>query len=130
MDSKPTAKTGLARIRAAFFYSLHGLHFAIFNEAAFRQELCLVIIMTVGLLLLPLSLVWKALLLLATAMVLVIELLNSAIESVVDLAAPEYHVLAKHAKDLGSAAVLVGIVITLILWCAAIFEIIFSGRAG
>ena len=126
MDRKPTTKTGIVRIWAAFFYSLNGLRFAISNEAAFRQEACIVVIVSVALLFVPLSLVWKGLLFLATTVVLVVELLNSAIESVVDIASPEYHVLAKRAKDLGSAAVLVSIVLAVVLWSVAIFRILLS----
>jgi diacylglycerol kinase (ATP) len=70
--------------------------------------------------------VWKGLLFLATTVVLVVELLNSAIESVVDIASPEYHVLAKRAKDLGSAAVLLSIVLAVVLWSVAIFRILLS----
>ncbi len=126
MNRKLTTKTGIARIWAAFFYSLNGLRFAIFNEAAFRQEVCIVVVLLVVLLFLPLSLLWKGLLFFATTSVLVVELLNSAIESVVDMASPEYHDLAKRAKDLGSAAVLVSIVFAIVLWGGAIF-IIFRG---
>lgn len=117
-------KTGIARIWAAFFYSLNGLRFAISNEAAFRQETCIIIVLLVALLVLPLSLFWKALLFFATASILVVELLNSAIESVVDIVSPEYHDLAKRAKDLGSAAVLVSIVFAILLWTGAIFTIL------
>jgi len=126
MNRKLTTKTGIARIWAAFFYSLNGLRFAISNEAAFRQEVCIVAVLLVVLLFLPLSLLWKGLLFFATTSVLVVELLNSAIESVVDIASPEYHDLAKRAKDLGSAAVLVSIVFAIVLWGGAIF-IIFRG---
>ncbi len=124
MNRKLTTKTGIARIWAAFFYSLNGLRFAISNEAAFRQEMCIVVVLLVVLLFLPLSLLWKGLLFFATTSVLVVELLNSAIETVVDIASPEYHELAKRAKDLGSAAVLVSIVFTIVLWGCAIFIIL------
>jgi diacylglycerol kinase (ATP) len=124
MNSKPTTKTGIARIWAAFLYSLNGLRFAISNEAAFRQEICIVVVILVVLGFLPLSLFWKGLLFFATTFVLVVELLNSAIESVVDIASPEYHDLAKRAKDLGSAAVLVSIVLAIVLWGVAIFIIL------
>jgi len=117
-------KTGIARIWAAFFYSLNGLRAAISNEAEFRQEVCIAIVLLVVLLFLPLSLFWKGLLFFATTSVLVIELLNSAIESVVDIASPEYHDLAKRAKDLGTASVLVSIVIAMVLWGVAIFIIL------
>ncbi|MFO7554598.1 MAG: diacylglycerol kinase [Desulfobacterales bacterium] len=124
MNPKLTTKTGIAKIWAAFFYSLNGLRFAISNEAAFRQEVCIAIVLLVVLLFLPLSLFWKGLLFFATTSVLVVELLNSAIESVVDIASPEYHELAKRAKDLGSAAVSVSIVIGMVLWGVAIFIIL------
>jgi len=124
MNPKRMTKTGIARISAAFFYSLNGLRAAFSNEAAFRQEVCIAIVLLVVLLFLPLSLFWKGLLFFATTSVLVIELLNSAIESVVDIASPEYHDLAKRAKDLGTASVLVSIVIAMVLWGVAIFIIL------
>lgn len=124
MDRKPPVKTGIARIWAAFFYSLNGLRHAISKEAAFRQEVFIVVIALIALLFLPLSFLWKGLLFYATASLLVVELLNSAIESVVDMVSPEYHLLAKRAKDLGSAAVLVSIVVAAILWGSAIFIIL------
>ena len=123
---KPQQKTGVTRIWAAFFYSLDGLRLAVANEAAFRQELCVIAVALIVLTLLPLSLAWKGILFLATTSVLVAELLNSSIESVVDMASPEYHVLAKCAKDFGSAAVLVSIVVALLLWLGAISSILQS----
>ncbi len=126
MNRKLPTKTGIPRIWAAFFYSLNGLRFAIFNEAAFRQEVCIVVVLLVALLFLPLSLLWKGLLFFATTSVLVVELLNSAIESVVDIASPEYHDFAKRAKDLGSAAVLISIVFSIVLWGGAIFIILLD----
>ena len=127
MNHKLTTKTGIARIWAAFFYSLNGLRFAISNEPAFRQEACIIVVLLIALLFLPLSLLWKGLLFFASTSVLVVELLNSAIESVVDIASPEYNDLAKRAKDLGSAAVLVSIVFAMVLWGVAIF-IILQGQ--
>jgi len=124
MNRKRKTKTGIARIWAAFFYSLSGLRAAISDEAAFRQEVCIAIVLLTVLLFLPLSLFWKGLLFFSTLSVLVLELLNSAIESVVDIASPEYHDLAGRAKDLGSAAVLVSIVIALVLWGVAVLLIL------
>jgi len=124
MNRNLTTKTGIARIWAAFFYSLNGLRLAISNEAAFRQEACIAVVLLVVLLFLPLSLLWKGLLFFSTTSVLVVELLNSAIETVVDIVSPEYHELAKRAKDLGSAAVLVSIVFAIVLWGVAIFIIL------
>jgi diacylglycerol kinase (ATP) len=121
---KPQPKTGIRRIWAATFYSLQGLRDAITNEAAFRQEAILVVLALIVLPFLPLSLPWKALLFFATSAVLVVELLNSAIESVVDLVSPEYHELAKRAKDFGSAAVLLSRVIIGVLWTLALLPLI------
>ncbi|HCY85889.1 MAG TPA: diacylglycerol kinase [Desulfobacteraceae bacterium] len=123
MDTKPIPKTGLARIWSACLYTLKGLKYALANEAAFRQEVVLVGILSVVILLLPLSMVWKGLLFFATAQVLVVELLNSAIESVVDLASPEFHTLAGRAKDMGSAAVFICLTLAGILWAAAIWTL-------
>ena len=80
----------------------------------------------IALIFLPLSTAWKGILFLATTSILVVELLNSAIESVVDMASPEYHVLAKRAKDFGSAAVFVIILAAVALWGGAIFGIFQS----
>jgi len=123
-ECKPVKKTGIARILAACSYSLAGLRCTFATEAAFRQEVCLVVIALLVLFFLPLSAEWKGLLFLATASVLVVELLNSAIESLVDLASPDYHMLAKRAKDIGSGAVFVSITLALLLWSGAVWSII------
>ncbi|HSO19600.1 MAG TPA: diacylglycerol kinase [Desulfosarcina sp.] len=116
MEKIPLPKTGPARIWAAFRYSLDGLSAAVAGEAAFRQECWAAAVALLILALLPLSLAWKGLLLLAGACVLIVELLNSSIEAVVDMASPEYHALAKRAKDFGSAAVLLAILVNAVLW--------------
>lgn len=112
---------GLRRIWNAFDYSRAGLAAAFRGEAAFRQECLLAAILLPAALLLPLGPTAKALLVGTVFLVLVVELLNSAVEAVVDLASPEQHPLAKRAKDLGSAAVfmslvLLGAVWLLVLW--------------
>ena len=126
---KPTPKTGYARVWAALFYSLNGLRLAVRNEAAFRQELVLFTVLLVILFFLPLSTLFKGMLFFASTIVLITELLNAAVESVVDSVAPEYHVLAKQAKDLGSAAVLVSLVLAAVLWLLAVYQIVFEGAA-
>ena len=126
MNKKPTPKTGIRRIWAAMFYSLQGLRHAIINEAAFRQEAILVVLALILLLFLPLSLTWKAVLFFATCSILIVELLNSAIESVVDLVSPEYHELAKRAKDFGSAAVLLCLVMIGVVWAIVLLPIILE----
>ncbi|MEM7015705.1 MAG: diacylglycerol kinase [Pseudomonadota bacterium] len=120
MNQKPTPKTGLARIWAAFFYSLDGLRSGI-GESAFRQELVIIVPAAIVLAFLPMLLIWKMILIFAMALVLIVELLNTGIESVVDIAAPEYHELAKRAKDCGSAAVLISITLAIGLWGVALF---------
>lgn len=120
LDKKPASKKGLARIWAAFFYSLNGLQFAITNEVAFMQEAFIYVVLLIVLYLLPLSVIFKCILLFANTIVLIVELLNSAVESIVDMTSPEYNVLAKRAKDLGSAAVLISIVLSIVLWLIAL----------
>jgi diacylglycerol kinase (ATP) len=108
--------TGVARLVAATRYSWQGFVKCWHNEAAFRQELyaCVVLI--------PLGLylgeggVEKALLVSTCLLVLIVELLNSAIEAVVDRISSELHALSGLAKDLGSAAVLVSIGIVVLTW--------------
>jgi diacylglycerol kinase (ATP) len=123
MTDKPAAKAGLARIIAAGGYSWAGLTFALRREAAFRQELVLYLLLAAALPFLPLPGLYKLLLLVLNSLVLIVELLNSAIEKVVDLASPGYHPLAKQAKDLGSAAVLLSLLLALIGWLAALVQI-------
>lgn len=124
MKTKPERKTGFARIWAAFFNSLHGLRYAFSNEAAFRQELCVFIGLSLLLLFLNLPIAFKCVLFLANTLVLILELVNSAIEAVVDMVSPEYHELAKQAKDLASAAILIGLIAAAILWCCAFVSLV------
>ena len=124
---KPTPKTGYARVWAALFYSLNGLRLAVRNEAAFRQELGLFTVLLVILFFLPLPILFKGMLFFANTIVLITELLNAAIESVVDMTAPDYHVLAQQAKDLGSAAVFVSLVLAAVLWLLAVYQIVLEG---
>jgi diacylglycerol kinase (ATP) len=126
MPTIPDKKTGPARVWAAFFYSINGLRLAITSESAFIQESIALLIASVILIFIPLSLLWKGLLFFATLSILVVELLNTAIEAIVDMASPEYHDLAKQAKDLGSAAVLVSIASVIFLWVVAFISIWLS----
>ncbi len=127
MNGKPRQKKGILRIWYALIYSMNGLRSAITGEAAFRQEACLYLILLVVLYFLPLSVFFKIVLFFANTIVLIVELLNSAIESIVDMTAPEYNDLAKRAKDLGSAAVFVSIILAVVLWSWAIF-LVLTGR--
>jgi diacylglycerol kinase (ATP) len=122
MNEPANKKTGIARILAAFHYSMDGLQSAFKGEAAFRQEIFLFIILLPLLYFLALPPLFKAVLLLANTLVLIVELLNSAIEAIVDLASPDHHPLAKQAKDMGSAAVLISLIIAGVLWGYALFS--------
>ncbi len=113
-----TGATGITRIINAAGYSWLGFKAAYKNEAAFRQELWLAIILTPVALYLGGTSLEKAILICSLLFVLVVELLNSAIESVVDRIGNEHHELSGRAKDMGSSAVFIAITITVILWCA------------
>ena len=112
-------KKGLDRIVAAFFYSLDGLRSSLLHETAFRQEAVLFILLLPAFFLLSIPLWLKLLLFTVNCLVLVVELLNSAIESVVDLVSPDFHILAKRAKDMGSGAVLLTLLLAGGLWLYA-----------
>jgi diacylglycerol kinase (ATP) len=114
-------RTGLHRLWHALGYSLEGLK-AGWGETAFRQEAL------VSILLLPLSFWlgrnWAETALLAGSVILVmiVELLNTGIETAIDRIGPELHALSKRAKDMGSAAVLLSLLLSLGIWAAALLQ--------
>lgn len=108
--------TGLRRIINAAGYSWQGLKAAWQNEAAFRQEVILSLCATLLAICLPLNLLAKLLLIGSVVVVVVVELVNSAIEAVVDRFGDEWHSLAGRAKDMGSAAVLIALIWAFIVW--------------
>jgi diacylglycerol kinase (ATP) len=116
MESPFKGKTGLTRIWNAFNYSLAGLSAAFRLEDAFRQEVLLSIVM------IPIAIasdttgVEKAVLIGAVLLVLIVELVNSAVEAAVDRISLERHDLAKRAKDIGSASVLITLVNLAVVW--------------
>ncbi len=116
-----TKITDLKRIANALNYSLQGITTAWQNETALRQEVLLCVP------LLPLALwlgesgIEHALLIFVVLLVLLVELINSAIEAVVDRFGGEQHPLSKNAKDLGSAAVFISIIMALLVWVLVIF---------
>ncbi|MGW8184189.1 MAG: diacylglycerol kinase [Burkholderiales bacterium] len=114
-------KTGLARIRNALFYSLDGLSAAFRHEEAFRQEILIALVLVPVALALPVSGMGKAVMVASVLLVLMVELLNSAIESVTDRVSPEDHVLAKRAKDMGSAAVMISLINVPVVWLLVLF---------
>lgn len=113
--AKP-GKTGLSRIIDASKYSWLGYKAGFKNEAAFRQELVL------GLILLPIAVIFSksnielALLIGSLFLVLIVELLNSGIEAVVDRISDEQHELSGRAKDLGAAAVMTALINVIVIW--------------
>ena len=113
-------KTGFRRILNAFGYSLAGLRAAYKHEDAFRQEIHLAIILIPLALWLPATHIGKVLMITSVLLVLIIELINSAIEATVDRISLENHDLAKRAKDIGSAAVFVSMMNVLITWILAL----------
>lgn len=114
----------MKRIWKALLYSLKGLRTAVAHETAFQQELLVYLILLIPLYYMPLESAFKGLLLLANTAVLVVELLNSAVESVVDLVTPEYAELAGRAKDIASAAAFLSQLAVVILWIWAILRIV------
>lgn len=116
------SKSGLRRIFSAFFYSIDGFKSAWKNEHAFRQELLLVIAGSVVAMALPVSAFEKLMMIAVLVLILVVELINSAIEAVVDRVSLERHVLSKNAKDFGSAAVLLTLLIAVATWSVVLFN--------
>lgn len=118
--------TGLRRIWNAAFYSAAGLRAAWHHEAAFRQELLLCVVLVPLGFWLGADAVQRALLVGSCLLVLVTELLNSAIEATIDRIGEERHPLAGRGKDMGSAAVTVSLLLVVLCWGLVIHERFFS----
>ena len=116
------SKSGLKRILSAFFYSIDGLKAAWRHEHAFRQELGLFVAGTMVALVLKVSAFEKLVLIAVLVLVLIVELINSAIEAVVDRISLERHPLSKNAKDFGSAAVLLACLLAAATWAVVLFN--------
>lgn len=110
------SKDGLKRIFNAMRYSIEGLGSSLKHEAAFRQELILCLLLVPAAVLLPLSLLAKALLVASLFLVLIVELLNSAIEWTIDYISMDAHPFAKRVKDMASAAVFLSLTHLFIIW--------------
>jgi len=122
-DSLPhKGKTGLVRIYRALFYSLDGLLSACKHESAFRQELVLAVLLIPTALLLPVTATQKALLCASVILVMIVELLNSAVEATVDRISMQEHELAKRAKDYGSAAVFLSLCAWGLVWVLVLYD--------
>lgn len=116
------SKNGIKRIFAAFSYSVDGFKAAWRYEAAFRQELVIVVIGTIVALSLRVSAFEKLMLVALMIFVLIVELINSAIESVVDRISLDPNPLSKSAKDMGSTAVALSILISVAAWATVLFN--------
>jgi len=121
-ESPHKGKTGLRRVLNATHYSLAGLAAAARHEDAFRQELILVVLLAPVALWLGNTGVERALLIGSLILVLIVELLNSAVEATVDRISFENHRLAKRAKDIGSAAVMLALVNAGVVWLLIILS--------
>lgn len=114
-------KQGLTRLINALGYSRDGLGAAWKNEAAFREEVMLAAVTIPLGLWLGHSGIERALLVGSILFILIVEILNSAVEAVVDKASPEKHELAKRAKDMGSAAVLLSLLNAAVIWACVLW---------
>ena len=121
MESPYKGKTGLRRICNALGYSLSGLAAAYRNEDAFRQEVLMAVILVPLAFYLGEDALERALMIASVMFVIIVELLNSAVEATVDRISLENHSLAKRAKDIGSAAVLLSLVNLVVVWGFLIF---------
>lgn len=115
-------KTGLTRIIHACGYSMQGIRAALKHEAAFRQEMLLAIILIPLAFFITQDAVKLALLISTPILVLVVEILNSAIEAVVDRFGEEHHELSGRAKDMGSAAVFFSLLMVAVVWGLILFD--------
>jgi diacylglycerol kinase (ATP) len=115
-------KRGIARLMAACRNTWDGLSWAWRSEAAFRQEVVVIAIATVVALLLPVSSFQKLVLIAVLVLVLIVEIVNSAIEAIVDRISLDRHPLSKVAKDMGSAAVALALLLALATWLVVLYN--------
>ena len=115
-ESPHKGQRGLRRLFNAFLYSLPGLRLAFRHESAFRQEMALAAVLLPLAFLLPVAPVERVLLIASVLMLLIVELLNSSVEAAIDRIGFDTHRLSKRAKDLGSAAVLLALVVLTVVW--------------
>ncbi|EHR71826.1 diacylglycerol kinase [Burkholderiales bacterium JOSHI_001] len=122
MNNPHKGRTGLDRIVRAAGYSLQGLAAALRHESAFRQEAALAMVMLPAAFWVGRGWVEVALLAGSVVLVLIVELMNSAVEAVVDRVSLDLHELSKRAKDIGSAAVMLALLLCAGIWAAAVWQ--------
>ena len=115
-ESPFKGKKGLIRIVHAFFNSVAGLQDAWRNESAFRQEVLLAAILLPVACLVHVTNVERAILIASVLLVMIVELLNTGVEAAIDRISFDHHSLSKRAKDIGSAAVFVSLVLCAVVW--------------
>ena len=115
-ESPFKGKTGIVRLIHAFFNSMAGLEDAFRHESAFRQEILLAIFLVPLACVAPVTNVERAMLIGAVMLVLIVELLNTGVEVAIDRISFDHHKLSKRAKDIGSAAVFVALLLAAMVW--------------
>jgi len=123
------ASIGPARLAGALRYSIAGFRHATRHEAAFQQEVLVSLLLLPAALLLPVSALERLILVVSMLFVIVVELLNSAIEATVDRISAERHPLAGQAKDMGSAAVFTALVMSALCWAVIAGPVVASWLA-
>jgi diacylglycerol kinase (ATP) len=121
MSSAQKSRRGIVRLWRSLFYSLDGLAAAFRHEEAFRLEVVIALVLIPIAVHMPVSGAGKALMVASVLIVLAVELINSAIEAVTDRVSLEEHILAKRAKDMGSAAVLIALLNVPAVWLLVLF---------
>ena len=121
-DNPHKGNKGLTRAFRAAINSWNGLIYAFKEESAFRQELALSLILIPLAIYLPVTPIEKILLIASVILVLVIELLNSSVEAAIDRISFEVHDLSKRAKDFGSAAVMLALLLCALTWIIILSE--------
>ena len=116
LESPHKGTRGIRRLVNAFLYSLSGLSLAFRHESAFRQEILLAAVLVPLACIVPVTPAERVLLIATVALVLIVELLNSSVEAAIDRISFDTHRLSKRAKDLGSAAVLLALVLLGTTW--------------
>ncbi len=114
--------TGLKRIIHAFGYSFDGIAAAFKSEAAFRQDIILCVFAALFQCFLDLPVLFRIIMLTSLPLIIIAELINTAIETIVDRISPNKHPMSKKAKDIGSAIVMITITTVTILWVSLILS--------
>lgn len=125
-DNPHKGNRGLTRAWHAAKNSWCGIVYAFKEESAFRQELSLLVLLMPIALLLPVGHLEKAILVSSLILVLVVELLNSSVEAAIDRISFEHHDLSKRAKDFGSAAVMLALLIATLLWLTVCIPLVIN----